>query len=238
MKQRKLFGAVSVTLLGLYRLTPSAAVAQNTVYFSTTDAGQTKSIAQWGVEVVDDSSDNMRQSIANMAHNNIDVIATNFFVDQPLQANGQIATSDQAQLNTQLSIAAMAGNKPLIMGPNVGDTDSSYLNGTGQVSTTQWVNVLDATKNFMNSQGWTVSGVMPFNEPDYWSGQGTPQNLHDIMALLQTDPNYQGVSLIGASTLDSDNAQTWYNAISGVATYGSTHVLGGSATSYEDFSSR
>jgi autotransporter-associated beta strand protein len=235
VKQRKLLGTVSVTLLGLYRLTPSTAVAQNTVYFSTTDAGQTKSIAQWGVEVVDDSSDNMRQSIANMGANNIDVIATNFFVDQPLQANGQIATSDQAQLNTQLSIAAMAGNKPLIMGPNVGDTDSSYLAGTGQVSTTQWVNVLDATKNYMNSQGWTVSGVMPFNEPDYWSGQGTPQNLHDIMALLQTDPNYQGVALIGASTLDSDNAQAWYNAISGVATYGSTHVLGGSATSYEDF---
>ena len=67
MKQRKIFSAVSVTLLGLYRLTPTTASAQNTVYFSTTDAGQTKSIAQWGVEVVDDSSDNMRQSIANMA---------------------------------------------------------------------------------------------------------------------------------------------------------------------------
>jgi autotransporter-associated beta strand protein len=235
VKQRKIFAAVSATLLGLYGLTPTTASAQNTVYFSTSDVGQTKSIAQWGVEVVDDSSDNMRQSIANMGANNIDVIATNFYVDQPLQSNGQIATSDQSQLNTQLSIAAMAGNKPLIMGPNVGDTDSSYLAGTGQVSTTQWVNVLDATKNYMNSQGWAVSGVMPFNEPDYWSGQGTPQNLHDIMALLQTDPNYQGVSLIGASTLDSDNAQTWYNAISGVATYGSTHVLGGSATSYEDF---
>jgi autotransporter-associated beta strand protein len=235
VKQRKIFIAVSATVLGFYHFTPTTASAQNTVYFSTTDVGQTKSIAQWGVEVVDDSSDNMRQSIANMGADNIDVIATNFFVDQPLQANGQIATSDQSQINTQLSIAAMAGNKPLIMGPNVGDTDSSYLDGTGQVSTTQWVNVLDATKNYVNSQGWTVSGVMPFNEPDYWSGQGTPQNLHDIMALLQTDPNYQGVSLIGASTLDSDNAQSWYNAISGVATYGSTHVLGGSATSYEDF---
>ena len=105
------------------------------------------------------------------------MIATNFYVDQPLQANGQIATSDQSQLNTQLSIAAMAGNKPLIMGPNVGDTDSSYLNGTGQVSTTQWVNVLDATKNYMNSHGWTVSGVMPFNEPDYWSGTGNAAEL-------------------------------------------------------------
>ncbi len=235
MKQRNIFGIASVALLCLYRLMPMTADAQNTVYFSTSAAGQTKSIAQWGVEVVDDSSDNMRQSIANMGANNIDVIATNFFVDQPLQANGQIATSDQAQLNTQLSIAAMAGNKPLIMGPNVGDTDSSYLNGTGQVSTTQWVKVLDATKSYMNSQGFTVSGVMPFNEPDYWSGQGTPQNLHDIMSLLQTDPNDQGVALIGASTLDSDNALSWYNAISGVATYGSTHVLGGSATSYENF---
>ena len=41
--------------------------------------------------------------------------------------------------------------------------------------------------------------------------------------------------MVGASTLDSDNAQAWYNAISDVATYGSTHVLGGSATGYANF---
>ena len=234
-KQRKIFRLFSAVALGVYGLSPRPAKAQNTVYFSATAAGQTKSIAQWGVEVVDDSSDNMRQSIAYMGANNIDVIATNFFVSEPLQASGQIGTNSQSQLNTQLSIAAMAGNKPLVMGPNVGDTDSSYLSGSG-VSVSQWAKVIYATKSYFNSQGWTVADVMPFNEPDYWSGQGTPQNLHDIMATLKNDANFQGVGMEGPSTLDSDNVPCrGTNAISGVATYGSTHVLGGSADSYANF---
>jgi len=232
-KQRQIFRAITLALLIFPGLIAIAANAQ-TVYFSVDAAGQTKSIPQWGVEVVEDSSDNMRQSIDNMGANNIDIIAVNFFVNEALQTDGTIGPNSQSAINTQLNIAGMAGSKPLVMGPNVGDTDSSYLSGSG-VSVSQWVAVLDATKNYLNSKGWTLGDVMPFNEPDYWSGQGTPQNLHDIMADLQTDPNFSGVGLEGASTLDSDNALTWYNAISGVATLGSTHVLGGSATSYKTF---
>ena len=183
---------------------------------------------------MDGSSDNMRQSIANMGANNINLIAVNFWVDEPLQANGQIGANSMSRINSQLAIAAMAGNKPILLGPNVGSTDASYLNGS-QVSVAQWVKVLQATKTYLNSQNFTLGAVSPFNEPDFWAGQGTQQNLHDIMASLRSDPNFNSVSFVGASTLSSGPAQSWYDAISGVTQYGSTHVLGGSADSYANF---
>ena len=228
---REVFGAIALALFVLFSLIPLTVSAQNTVYFSTSAAGATKSIAQWGVEVVDGNPDNMRQSVENMGANNINVIAANFFVDQPLQANGQVAAADQSALNFQLTYAAAAGYKPLFIGPNVGDTDSSYLSGS-QVNVDQWAAAITATKNYVYLP---VAAVSPFNEPDYWSGQGTPQNLNSIMALLKSNSAYQNVAMVGASTLNSNNAQTWYNSISSVTTYGSTHVLGGGAASYEDF---
>ena len=82
-----------------------------------------------------------------------------------------------------LAYAAVAGYKPLFIGPNVGDTDSSYLNGS-QVNVNQWAAAINATKKYMYLP---VADVAPFNEPDYWSGQGTPQNLNSIMALLKSN---------------------------------------------------
>ena len=88
--QRRMACAITATLLGLYSFAPNSARAQNTVSFSTSAPGQTKSIDEWGVEVVGPSSDDMRQSIAHMGAQNIDLIAVNFWLHEPLQANGQI----------------------------------------------------------------------------------------------------------------------------------------------------
>ena len=169
------------------------------IYFSTSDPGQTKSIAQWGNEVAWVSSDNMRQTIANMGANNISLIATNFYVDQPLQADGTLNPQDKAYIDSQLAVAAKAGNKAFVLGPNVGDSDASYLAGTGRINVSQWAKVIDATKSYINSKGYTVWGVMPFNEPDYWSGQGNGQDLRDVMAQLHAEPGNQSLALEGGS---------------------------------------
>jgi hypothetical protein len=58
-QSRTLRGVLIAALLGLGSPPPMTALAANTVYFSATDAGQTKSISQWGVEVAWVSSDNM-----------------------------------------------------------------------------------------------------------------------------------------------------------------------------------
>ncbi len=130
----------------------------------------------------------------------------------------------------------MAGNKPLSLVEDSGDTTNSwYLNGN-QVQVDRWVQVIQATQQYIAQKyNLSVVGVEPFNEPDYWAGQGTPQNLNDIMTALHNIPAFQNTALIGASTLNSDVAQSWYDQISGPATYGSTHELAGSATSYVNF---
>ena len=232
---RTLRGAISVTLLGLYSLMPITAHAANTVYFSTSDVGQTKSISQWGVEVAWVSTDNMRQSIANMGANNISLIAGNFYLDEPLQTNGEIGPNSKAAIDAQMQVLLMAGNKPYVLGPTVGNTNAYYLNGSS-VRTDRWAALIKATQQYINTKyNIPVAGVMPFNEPDYWSGQGTPQELNTILTILKNDSSFQNTALIGGSTLNSNYAQAWYDPIAGVAGYGSTHVLGGSANSYANF---
>jgi hypothetical protein len=138
------------------------ALAQNVVDFNTTSAGTSKSIAQWVMEVVEDSSYDMQQSIANMAVNNISLISTNFFVGQPSQSNGAIATSDQAAVNTQFSTAALAGNKPLVMGPNFENTDRSIQSGS-RVDQARWTAAIVATQNVLTSRRRAVGDGAPFN---------------------------------------------------------------------------
>jgi hypothetical protein len=232
---RKIAIAASGTLLGLYGLMSSAAQAQNTVYFSTSNVGQTKAIADWGVEVAWVSADNMRQSLANMGASQIDLIAGNFYLDEPLQANGDIGPNSKAAIDAQMQVLLMAGNKPYVLGPTVGNTDPYYLNGSS-VNTARWAALIKATKQYITTKyNIPIAGVMPFNEPDYWAGQGTSQQLNTILTTLKNDPSFQGTALIAPSTLNSDLAQSWYDPVAGVAGYGSTHLLGGSANSYANF---
>jgi autotransporter-associated beta strand protein len=233
---RKIFGAVGATLFGLHCVLPISAHAQNTVYFSTSAAGVAKSIAQWGADTAWPSPDNMRQSIANMGVNQIGVVRLNFYEDEPLQADGTLGPNSITRIDNQISITEMAGNKPLALTPDTGDgTNAYYLNGTS-LRTDRWVQLIEATQQYIAQKyHLSVVSVEPFNEPDYWPGEGTAQDLNTIMSSLRANPAFQNIVLVGASTLNSDNAQSWYNQISGVANYGSTHALGGSANSYANF---
>ena len=214
---------------------PAVVAAQDTVYFSTTAAGVTKSIDTWGLDTAWPSTDNMRQGIEHMGLDQVDVVRVNFYVDEPLLGDGTLGPSTKSRLDNQLSIAAMASGKPIALTPNSGDaTDSWYLNGS-EVRVDRWSQVIKATQQYIAQQGMTVVEVEPFNEPDYWAGQGTPQNLKSVMETLKADPAFSGVAMVGASTLNSDNAAGWYNTIAGPADYGSTHQLAGATDSYINF---
>lgn len=209
----------------------SANIHAQTVYFSTSDPGVTKAMTEWGADTAWPSSDNMRQCIAHMGADEIDVIRINFFTDEAL-VDGEIGPNSRGYIDNQLAIAAMAGDKPLALTPSSGNgTDPWYMNGT-EVWPDRWVALLEATQRYINKP---IAAVEPFNEPDYWAGQGTPQNLYDILVLLQSSPYFQGTELHAASTLSSDLAQWWYDQIAGPTTHGTTHQLAGSTDSYVNF---
>jgi len=221
-----------VALLAFCILMPIYVNAQDTVYFSTADVGQTKAITQWGADTAWPSVDNMRHDITHMGVDEIDVVRLNFYVHEPLDAYGEIGADSKAKINNQLSIAAMAGNKPLFLTPATGEgVDPWYKNGS-QVWPDRWVQAMEATQEYINKP---IHSAEPFNEPDYGWDQGTAANLYDILGLLQSSPNFDGTLLGGASTLNSDNAQWWYNQIKTRVTLGSTHQLAGSTDSYVNF---
>lgn len=127
----------------------------------------------------------------------------------------------------------MAGIKPLLLTPATGDGVNDWYKNGSQVWPDRWAAVLEAAQEYI---GRSIYSVEPFNEPDYspWN-QGTATNLYDILGLLQTSPNFSGTILAGASVLNSDTAQGWYDQIKSRVTVGSTHQLAGSTDSYVNF---
>ncbi len=61
---------------------------------------------------------------------------------------------------------------------------------------------MEAAQRFYNKP---ILYTEPFNEPDYGWGQGTVQNLYDILGLLQTSTNFTGTILAGGSTLNCEH---------------------------------
>ncbi|HOM60505.1 MAG TPA: RICIN domain-containing protein [Anaerohalosphaeraceae bacterium] len=221
----------AAALIALCTMMPFCVYA-NTVYFNTSDAGQTKAITEWGADTAWPSVDNMRHNIAHMGVEEIDIIRLNFYIHEPPTSNGEIGADSKAKIDNQLSIAAMAGDKPLMLTPATGDgVDGWYKNGS-EVRPDRWAAAIEATQAYINRP---IYSVEPFNEPDYGWGQGTARNLYDILGRLQTSPQFNGTILAGASTLNSDQARWWYDQIESRVTMGTTHQLAGSTDSYVNF---
>ncbi len=219
-------------LLGITFL-PGAAMAQSTINFSTSDAGVTKSVATWGVDTAWPSYDNVRLSVANMGQSNVDEVRVTFHPGQALFDNGNgtysLNATSKGYVDAQLSLATMAGTKPLTFVP--GELPTTY-------DSTHWIRTIKATQEYINSKtGWTttqIKSIEAFNEPDYWAGEGNAADLNYVISQLKTYPVFQNTSFPAASTLNSNNAQSWYNQVP-QATAGSSHLLGGSLTSYVNF---
>ncbi len=211
--------AVSLLCIGSLASTPAQAV--NTVNFSVSAAGTTKSVADWGVDTAWPSYDNVRQSIASMGAGNVDSIRVTFHPGQPLIANGDgtysLNATAKSYINDQLTLAALAGSKPLTFVP--GELPTTF-------DATNWVRTIKATQEYINSRpGFAttaIKSIEAFNEPDYWSGEGTPSQLNDVIAQLKTYSVFQNTAFPAGSTLNSDNAAAWYNAAPAATTPGTT----------------
>ncbi|MFT3786307.1 MAG: RICIN domain-containing protein [Tepidisphaeraceae bacterium] len=193
----------------------------------------TKSVAEWGVDTAWPSYDNVRQSIASIGAAHVDTVRVTFEPNQALVDNGNgtfsLNAAAKANIDSQLSLAALAGAKPLTF--VAGEIPSTF-------NATNWVRTIKTTQEYINSKtGWTttqIKSIEAFNEPDWNSTEGTPANLNDVIAQLKTYAVFQNTAFPAASTLASTNAQYWYDRVPN-ATQGSSHLLGGSMTAYVNF---
>ncbi|MCA9136646.1 MAG: hypothetical protein KDB00_07800, partial [Planctomycetales bacterium] len=186
----------------------------------------TKSVEEWGVDTAWPSYDNVRRSVENIGLGNVDVVRVNFFLEEALNPDGSLTASAKGLIDNQLGLADLAPGTPIALTPSIGNVNAYYRDGSN-VHVDHWIDVMKATQQYVVQQsGRTVSAIEPFNEPDYWAGQGTPEELNTIMTMMAADPAFDEVLIQGASTLSSENSYFWYDRIREPATSGSTHLLG------------
>ncbi|MBX3432263.1 MAG: RICIN domain-containing protein [Pirellulales bacterium] len=225
--------SLAVALTGFASLTGGTASAVNTIFFSPSAPGVTKSVATWGVDTAWPSYDNVRLSVEHMGAANVDVVRLTFHPGYPLTDNGNgtysLSATARGFIDQQLNLAALAGSKPLTLVP--GEFAPPY-------NAQHWVQTIKATQEYVNSRpGWTnvpISSVEVFNEPDFWAGQGNAADLNNAIGQLKAYPAFQNTAFPAASTLNANVAQSWYQGAPN-ATAGSSHLLGGSLTSYVNF---
>ncbi len=198
------------------------------VEFSMSDAGVTKSIPRWGIEVVRWDEGATIDWINAIGSSEIDVIAALFFANEPLTGNGDISQSAKDGIDWMQYLIGLVGNKPIQLQPATADGVHSWYWEGGGFNAQRWADLIKATANYYSSP---VAQIVPFNEPDYGWGQGSGQDLYNVMGLL----NVQGAKISGPATLNCDWARPLYDDIKSRTDIGSTHAISGSMQSYIDF---
>ncbi|MGA2854168.1 MAG: RICIN domain-containing protein [Verrucomicrobiota bacterium] len=223
---------ISILFVWLFAIAVPTRAQDHTIFYSTTDAGVTRSITNWGLDTCWPSFDNMQRGLIFMGTNNVNIVRVGFTVDSPL-TNNDVSPADKTNLQICANYANMATAATKWDMNELDGVNSWYQSGSGTVNPDRWAAAIEACQRFYKKNIWSVEG---FNEPDYspW-GEGSRQNLYDIFGCLQASTNFPGAAMAGGSTLNDDNAVSWFNAVSPRATIGTTHCLAGSVSSYVNF---
>lgn len=202
-----------------------------TVLFSVTAPGTRTGPTNWGVNTL--STTDIQRDLLFMGSNTVNFVLVSFQTDTP-QTNNSLNAGDVTVVTNNIIAASMVPTTNWVMSFGSGaGVHSWYQSGSGTVYPNLWATNMEVWQRYYHhSMLWT----MPFNEPDYgpW-GEGSAQNLHDIMVDLLASTNYSGSAMAGPTTLSDDNALSWFDTIFPPATIGTTHCLAGSASSYVTF---
>lgn len=203
----------------------------HTVYFDTSDKGETLSLTHWGLDTAWPEPNHIRRGLLFMGDDQVDIIRVSFPINTPL-VNGDLPASKDEHFKVRLAMAKLTGDKPFTMLP---DTEAGvhpwYKNGK-DVIPERWVQLVAAAQK---RYGKKMQSIEAFNEADWGWGQGSAENLNDILKALQESPEFQGVEFGGPSTLSSDAAEPWYRVIKDRVSRGTTHTLGGNCYNFINF---
>jgi len=207
--------------------------AEVTVSFSTADPGVDKSIPDWGLDTNWASLDNMRRGLSYMGVENVNVVRVPAMVDRAMDSGLTADQKEHLQLCKDLVSMATYATRWDLCAPGSDTVNAWFQSGAGVVNTDRWITAMRLNQEYYAHPMWLVE---PFNEPDYatW-GEGTRQNLLDIITGLKALPNFSDSLMGGGSTMSAEAATSWFDVIKGKATVGTTHTLYGSVANYAEF---
>lgn len=203
----------------------------HTVVFSTSAPGKKLALTQWGLDTAWAVPDHVWRGLEYMGKDHVQMIRVSFPVNEPL-VNGDLPASKNEHFSSRLEIAKLAGDLPLTMLPDTeGGVNPWYKNGS-EIIPERWTQLIAVSQR---RYGKKMAKIEPFNEADYGWGQGSIQNLNDILGALEKSPDFAGVQMAGPSTLNADSARSWYQPNKDRLQVATTHSLAGSMDSYINF---
>lgn len=156
-------------------------------------------------------------------------------------SNSALTDAQKTALDTELANAEIAGVKNVFLLCGIGNDGANVgqAGGTPSWNTNQrnWY-VADCVRaaNYVISKGYTIYAVAPFNEPDYErTYTGDASNYSAVAGLMQQQSVFAG-KVYGPSTLNANNASSWYGTVKDNINFANTHQLGNdSFNNYKNF---
>lgn len=173
---------------------------------------------------------------------NIDVVRIGSTKEWALDNNNNLVEAAKAEIDMQIAkaVRVQQGNPSLrfaMVSSGGNGINNWYVQNNGvDIRGSRWLELFRATKRYVeDTYGMQLAYVEVANEQDFNNKIGTKSNIHSIQQRFQGDPEFANIPLVGPSTLNANNANSWYNAAKGSTDWGATHLISGSGRNYIDF---
>ncbi len=213
-------------------------VAQDrTVLFNVSDPGVSHSLTNWGLDTAWFSRDNIRRGVAFMGAERVDIVRVSFTPTAAL-VNGDLQAAEASLLNQRLDFVDLTGpTTKVCLNEDSPTVDGYFKAGNGTILPERWAELIDVTARRAQERGRTVVAVAPFNEPDFNRPErpATMQTFYDTAGFLTNNPRFANIRISGGNTLNTDQANPWFNFLKARLDEGNTHQLAGSFDNYASF---
>ena len=223
-------------------LTPAQAQvvdkADVTVSFDISQPGH-RFTPTWGLDQAWISEQNLRKGLNHIGRENIGIgrscfRTTDALVDDSILAGGQV--NYLRRRNTMFNI--ISDTLPLVLTADQEAGSDEYYVTNRNCKADHWAaNIVSHVHWLQENSKHPVVGVSIFNEPDYWTVEegATVAKQTEIAKLLRQQPRMDSVALVGANTLNDDQALNWYTSGKQWFEWGNTHQLAGDFNHFANF---
>ena len=215
--------------------------AHNIVPFRISDTGKKLPDISWGLDAAWRNEGNIRRGVNFAGKEMIDLVRISYQTTAPVNDDLELSADQKTALNERIRLVKLSGtlNVNLNSDQEAGVDTWYHDNNSARnpaTSAARWVNLIAATKKYVEERGLKVVSVSPFNEPDLteWK-QGSKEEMRLICQQLKARDDMQGVLICGGNTLNDDRALEWYNYSKQYLDEGNTHQLAGSFDNFASF---